>query len=118
MPLRPGKLQHVKMARKLEFFSAGCPLRVSFQNEVEIGKCAPCELEIVDVTAPANHERAEKYGVRVVPTLVIDGKVKVEGRLREPWMCSEGFYEMLERKYPLVRPSQPRALPSGTSAKA
>lgn len=48
------------MARILESFSAGCPLRVSFQNEVEAGKCGPCELKIVDVRKPASRELAKR----------------------------------------------------------
>ena len=89
------------MPRVLEFFSAGCPLCVSFQQEVEVGKCGPCEMRAVDVRAPASRELMQKYGVRVVPTLVIDGEVKVEGRLNEPWMSGDEFYAKLKAKYPV-----------------
>lgn len=95
------------MARVLEFFSAGCPLCVSFKNEVEVGKCGPCELKIVNVRSPKSRELIQKYGIRIVPTLVIDGQVKIEGRLNEPWMCSDEFYAMLKRKYPLVNVAFP-----------
>lgn len=87
--------------RSLEFFSAGCPLCVAFQNEVELGKCKDCRLEVVDVHGPDAKARMKRYGVRVVPTLVIDGRVRVEGRLDEPWICGDDFYEMLAEKYPL-----------------
>lgn len=90
------------MARVLEFFSGGCPLCLSFQNEVELGKCGPCQVEIIDVRNPEARRRMKKYAVRVVPTLVVDGKIKVEGRINEPWMCGDEFYAMLQEKYPLV----------------
>ncbi len=50
----------------------------------------------------ATRRLVARYGIRVVPTLIIDGKVKVEGRLDEPWVCGDDFYEMLEKRYPLV----------------
>ncbi len=92
------------MGRKLEFFSAGCPLCVQFQEDVELGKCGTCDLEIIDVKDQASRRRVKKYDVRVVPTLVIDGRVKVEGRIAEPWVCGDEFFTMLERTHPLVPP--------------
>lgn len=91
-----------RMAHVLEFFSGGCPLCTSFQHEVEVGKCGPCELHVINVKSPASRARVKKYGVRVVPTLVIDGKIKVEGRINQPWICGDDFYAMLEQRYPLV----------------
>lgn len=91
------------MGRNLEFFSAGCPLCTSFQAEVELGKCGPCELRVLDIRDPKSQPGIRKYNVRVVPTLIIDGKIKVEGRLDEPWMCGDDFYARLEKKYSLRR---------------
>lgn len=65
----------------------------------------------------ASRPRMKKYGVRVVPTLIIDGKIKVEGRLNEPWVCGDDFYAMLERKYPLVNATLKRG-PSTQSTRA
>lgn len=100
------------MAHVLELFSGGCPLCVRFQAEVELGKCGPCQLDIVDVNQAAAKPRMQRYGVRVVPTMVIDGKIKVEGRLEEPWICGDDFYAMLERKYPIVNAKLRRPGPS------
>lgn len=90
------------MAHVLEFFSGGCPLCTSFQQEVEVGKCGPCQLEVVNVKDARSRPQIKKYGVGVVPTLVIDGRIKVEGRIDEPWVCGDEFYAMLARKYPLI----------------
>ncbi len=49
----------------------------------------------------AHRQRAEQYGIRVVPTMVIDGRIKVEGLPDFPWVCGDDFYTMLERRYPL-----------------
>lgn len=90
------------MAHVLEFFSGGCPLCTSFLHEVQVGKCGPCRLRVFEVAKARNRARVRKYGVRVVPTLVIDGKIMVEGRIDEPWICGDDFYAMLEQRYPLV----------------
>lgn len=90
------------MGHVLEFFSADCPLCQSFLTEVEVGKCAGCELKVHDVRDPASKPSMSRYHVRVAPTLVIDGKIKVEGRIAEPWMCGEEFYAMLLQRYPLI----------------
>lgn len=99
------------MPHVLEFFSGGCPLCTGFQADIEVGKCGPCQLDVVDVKEPAAKPRMKQYGVRVVPTLVIDGKIKVEGRLTEPWICGDDFYAMLEEKYPLVNARLGRGRP-------
>lgn len=103
------------MSHVLEFFTAHCPLCDGFQDQVELGKCGPCKLRIRDTREPRTRRLMKKYGVRVVPTLVIDGRIKVEGPLREPWICGDEFYEMLERKYPLLNA---RPTPGGTGSSA
>lgn len=87
------------VAHKLELFSGGCPLCHSFRREIEAGKCGPCVLEVVDTRDPASHGAMEEYGVRVVPTLVVDGRIRVEGALDVPWVCDDDFYAMLAREH-------------------
>jgi len=92
----------------IEVFTAGCPLCRAALAAVEVGKCADCTMVERDLAAgdTANLERARAFGVRAVPTIVIDGRIKVEGLPDFPWMCSDDFYRDLERTYPLERPTQ------------
>ena len=73
---------------------------------VEVGKCRDCELvERNLATNPELHEEAaRRYGVRSVPTIVVDGRIKVEGVPDFPWICGEEFYRMLEERYPILHP--------------
>ncbi len=41
------------------------------------------------------------YGVKAVPTAIIDGKIKVVGIPDFPWICGEDLYKKLRREYPL-----------------
>jgi len=78
---------------------------------VEVGKCASCVLVERNMAArdPDALRRAKEFDVRVVPTIVIDGKIKVEGRPNFPWICGDEFYAMLESRFPLSRSRAPEA---------
>lgn len=89
------------MPHVLELFGGGCPLCDTFRKEVESGKCGPCELRVIDVRDPAAGPQIEQYDVRAVPTLVIDGHIKVVGSLDEPWVCDDAFYGRLEERFPM-----------------
>ena len=39
------------------------------------------------------------YGVKAVPTTVIDGKIKVVGIPDFPWICGEDLYTTLKRDH-------------------
>lgn len=97
---------NVAMAHVIEVFTAGCPLCGDALDMVEVGKCASCTLVERDMTRsdPVTRSRIRAYDVRVVPTIVIDGRVKVEGRPDFPWMCGDEFYARLEKDFPLHRP--------------
>ncbi len=90
----------------IEVFTGGCPLCRSTLDMVEVGKCASCVL--IERTLASGREedrqRAERYGVRAVPTIVIDGRIKVEGRPDFAWMCGDDFYRWLSGRYPLRAP--------------
>jgi hypothetical protein len=43
----------------------------------------------------------EEYGIRVVPTLIVDGRIRVEGSLDTPWICDDDFYARLETTHGL-----------------
>lgn len=88
---------------RIEVFAGGCHICDSVVAMIEVGKCASCELIVHDLTdQPSKHEaRVRRYGIRAVPTVVIDGKIKVEGKPDFPWICGDDFYAWLERRYPL-----------------
>ena len=43
------------------------------------------------------------YGVKAVPTTIIDGNIKVVGIPDFPWIYGEDLYKKLKNKYPLKR---------------
>jgi len=48
-------------------------------------------------------DEARKYGVTVVPTVIIDAEVKIEGRPDIPFVCSDETYTHFLKKYSLRR---------------
>ncbi len=59
-----------------------------------------CQLTVHDVSE--HKALAREYGVRVVPTVIIDGEVRIEGRADIPFVCSEETYVHFKEKYPLL----------------
>ena len=64
------------------------------------GKCAECQLTTHDVSK--NLRPLRKYGIEEVPTVIIDGEVKIEGRLDIPFVCSDETYAHFRQHYPLT----------------
>ncbi len=71
------------MKRKIEAFSAGCPV---CENTIEVANriaCPSCEVEMFDMRKSEVVARARHYGVKTVPAVVVDGKLtdccKVQG---------------------------------------
>ena len=63
------------LKRKVEVFSAGCPVceeTITLINEIA---CPSCEVLILDMRQGAVAKKAKQYGIRSVPAVVIDGKV-------------------------------------------
>lgn len=63
----------MKAKRKMETFSAGCP---ACEEAVEVVKqlaCASCEIDVLDMHQTEVATKAAQYGVRGVPSVVIDG---------------------------------------------
>ena len=61
--------------RKIEVFSAGCPVceqTVALVNRVA---CPSCEISVLDMNNPDVAARAKVLGVRSVPSVVIEGKL-------------------------------------------
>ena len=61
--------------RKIEVFSAGCPACDHTISLVKGIACSSCEIEVLDMREPKVAERAERYGIRRVPAVVIDGRL-------------------------------------------
>jgi glutaredoxin 3 len=63
------------MKRKIEVFSARCPICKETVDMVNRLKCDSCEVSVLDMIQPAVMSRAKTIGIRSVPAVVIDGKL-------------------------------------------
>ena len=68
--------------RRIEIFSAGCPVceeTIALVNRIS---CPSCEVEVLDMRQPDVALKAKKYGIQSVPGVVIDGNLAdcCEGR--------------------------------------
>jgi len=61
--------------RKVEVFSAGCPVCVETIELVNRVACPSCEVDILDMNQAAVARRAKELGIRSVPAVVIDDKL-------------------------------------------
>ena len=61
--------------RKIEVFSAGCPVCDDTVKLVNNLACPSCEVNVLDMKTPEVAERAKGLGIRSVPAVVIDGKL-------------------------------------------
>lgn len=60
--------------RKIEIFSAGCGVCDETVQLVKQIACDSCVVEILDMQQEDVAKRAKKYGIKAVPSVVIDGK--------------------------------------------
>ena len=61
--------------RKIEIFSAGCPV---CQDTIELVKrlaCQSCEVAVLDMSQRDVAQRAKQLGVRSVPAVAINGQL-------------------------------------------
>ncbi len=61
--------------RKIEVFSAGCPVCEETITLVREIACPSCEVIVLDMRDRTVAARARKLGVRSVPAVAIDGKL-------------------------------------------
>lgn len=68
--------------RRIEIFSAGCPL---CRETVDLVKqsVSSCGCEVIERHCDAAElcAEAKQYGVRTMPTVVVDGQIVFEGRI-------------------------------------
>lgn len=67
----------MRVKRKIEVFSAGCPVCEDTVKLVNTLACETCDVTVLDMKKPEVAEKAKTLGVRSVPTIVIDGKLAV-----------------------------------------
>ena len=63
------------MKRKIEIFSAGCPLCTDTVNLVSNLACSSCEVSVLDMNDDTTANRAESLGIKTVPSVVVDGQL-------------------------------------------
>lgn len=61
--------------RKIEIFSAGCPVCQEAVDMVKGISCASCDVNVLDMKDPAVAARAKDLGIKSVPAVAIDGKL-------------------------------------------
>ena len=61
--------------RKIEVFSAGCPVCQETIDMVNRVACPSCEVQVLNMNHDAVAERAKQLGVRSLPAVAIDGKL-------------------------------------------
>lgn len=61
--------------RKIEIFSAGCPVCREASSAIEENACPSCVVAILDMNDPNVAGRAKRMGVKSVPAVVIDGQL-------------------------------------------
>ena len=93
------------MPHKIVVFSGDCPLCDEVVSEIEAGKCAGCQLTVYHLSR--DWAVAKECGVRAVPTVIIDGEVKIEGKPDIPFVCSDETYAHFKSRYPLTRTIEP-----------
>ena len=89
----------------IEIFSANCPVCREVTDVIEIGRCQGCKQIVYDVNNMTYEirQKMKNYGVRVVPTTIIDGEIKVVGIPNFPWICGDDLYKMLRTKYSISK---------------
>ena len=61
--------------RKIEVFSAGCPVCEETLELVNKMACPSCEVSVLDMRDESVASRARELGVRSVPAVAVDGSL-------------------------------------------
>lgn len=62
--------------RTIEVFTAACPCCDEAVQEVKAAACPSCDVQVLDMrNDKAAQAKAKQYGIKRVPTVVINGKV-------------------------------------------
>lgn len=61
--------------RKVEIFSAGCPVCEQTVNLIGDIVCASCEITVLDMHDPEVSNRARQLNIQSIPVVVLDGSL-------------------------------------------
>lgn len=61
--------------RQIEIFGAGCTVCEETIAVIRSIVCPSCEVQVLDMNDPQVAARASSYGIKRVPSVVIDGKL-------------------------------------------
>jgi len=62
-------------SRRIEVFSAGCPVCREAAEEIRAAACESCEVRVLDLHEPSVARRARDLGVGAAPAVVVDGEL-------------------------------------------
>ena len=62
-------------SRKIEVFTAGCPVCDDTVAKVKAMACPSCEITVLDMREADTARRARELGVRSVPAIAVDGRL-------------------------------------------
>jgi hypothetical protein len=93
--------KYMKQHHTIEIFSANCPLCKHIIEDIEIGRCEGCKQKVYDLNNMTEDikSKMKNYGVKALPTTIIDGNIKIEGIPDFPWICGEDLFQKLKHDY-------------------
>lgn len=72
------------MRHNIEIFTSGCYLCRETVEIVEKAKCGDCRMMEYNLSERCETEiclaKAKKYGIKATPTIVVDGRIAIEGK--------------------------------------
>lgn len=68
------------MGKKIEVFTADCPLCRDTLELIKKEACSECEVIEQRCSGDECCEPAKSYGIKAVPTVVVDGKIAIVGK--------------------------------------
>jgi len=72
------------VGHNIEVFTAGCHLCKETMEIVQKAKCSECTMTEYNILEKCESEiclkKAKEYGIKTVPTIVIDRKIAIEGK--------------------------------------
>ena len=77
--------------RKVEIFSADCPLCREAIETVKQNACSSCDVIVLDMKDNEVAQRAKSLGIRSVPSVVINGKLACMGGIDLPALREAGL---------------------------